>query len=296
MVFLLYLVAFALIVVALYIGSHCRPMRKENHVRRHVWSGSEMTVFLGLCILTAAIAFGPPSVLTVFRPRYVVPSFLLIALGVGAIFVWSMSRQGAAVTRLAGVALALLVVANVIRTDALQERQLGAAKLTHEAAKKLIAKEKHRWGERSQIALLTTRPQRTPTGGSVQRSNWYLRHLADHEIEVGLVGRVDMLGSDPFVKSSLKLSDLKMTGLREDLSLYLYEADKSGRRFLPRDVLFLGNDPAQMKFARFGAAPAKLAPADLSWGSCKEKKRDIFVWPTAPDVLAKHGAKPCVRK
>jgi hypothetical protein len=297
-ILLLYVAGLAILVFAVFRARPPAAARDEDQTRGSP-TGTDMAIFLGLCVLTAALAFGPPSVLTVFRPRYVVPAFLLIALGLGAIVVWRVRLEGGAtVLRLAVAGVTLLIAANVFRAGAMQDKPLGTALLTHEAMKKLVAEDRGRWGDGSQVVTLVTRPQRTPTNGSMHRSVWYLRYLTGGQVQMGLVGRVDMLGFDPFVEASLKAPDLKMRGLREDFPLYLYNFDKSGGRFVPCDVLFLGDDPAQTKFAKFGEAPAMLPPADLSWGFCQPEERPIFVWPMTPDALQRHeaGANPCVRR
>ena len=224
-VLLLYVAGFILLAFALYRANRATPADQEPGRSTR----GDIGLFLGLCVLTAALSFGPPSVLTVFRPRYVVPAFLLIGLGIGTIVVWYLCKQGSSGgARLALAALALLAVANVIRTGEMQDREFGRARLTHEATLKLVTREKDRWGKDAQVVLLVSRRQRTPTGGMLQRSTGYLRHLTGRDIKMGLIGRVDRLGADPFVEDSSKIrKPLYMQGI-EQAPLYVYEADKIG--------------------------------------------------------------------
>lgn len=146
-------------------------------------------IFVGVCLLAAALTFGPSAITTTFIPRYTYAPFLItelsLAILIGGI-IRRMTKQGS--WRHKGIHLCLILATliaiphSIIKTNDVLEPYISGHKLVVDT---LAAED---WSSEDQIAIVLPEGVRSVSAGYNHWSTWYLRVITKQRNLIGLVG------------------------------------------------------------------------------------------------------------
>jgi hypothetical protein len=189
-----------------------------------------------LLIMGAGLTFGPGAIVVNFIPRYVTLPFLLVATAASIGCVQLLRSANKRIHTVVAVALFVGVVGSVFQSHSIRWSGLGPRMDTHDTIVDLVERDLTSWAPGAQVVLVLPKGTLWPTtSGFNHWSSGYLQLLTNREDVTGLVGRIDMLNTQPFVESwqpngwwsvvDGKSSRARMKGLTLDQPNYFYFYD-----------------------------------------------------------------------
>jgi hypothetical protein len=219
-----------------------------------------------LLVLSAALAFGPGSVVTSYHPRYLVLPFIFI-LSAALLCVLSLAPPRAIpATLFAALGMLFLVAGSAVSAATIRSSDFEPYLATHGQVQKIVADEADQWDDDAQVVIVLPPGEAVATSGFNHWSTWYLRSISGRADITGLVGQRDWLAQDPFVRNYAdhgpeywtvvhgRSMRIKMKGITRNRPLYVYDVAVDGT-YDRRSVAFASAD--EFNLVPPGGVPAK---------------------------------------
>lgn len=140
----------------------------------------------GICLLSAAMVFGPSSITTSFITRYTYAPFILFVLvifiGIGWIFTNYADQKYKIIVQLCLTCLAFVaIIHNINKTH----KYLAPYLAGHDVIKETLSKNK--WADNDQVLIVLPNKYRHGTMGFNHWSTWYLRVITGQPKLIGVI-------------------------------------------------------------------------------------------------------------
>jgi len=206
----------------------------------------EIFAFVAICVLSAALFFGPSSIVTQYTGRYAVAPFYMAALGL-SVFITSYSRGALTNWRMAPVllygALSVVALTSLVHGALATNWRLEPYLQGHQNVVNALSKRD--WTDNDQIYISLPRGQKATTFGLNHWSTWYLRIVTRNPNVIGVVGEMDF--SQPIGNAELFVESYRdhgpeywhivdgrsqrkqMIGLERGRPLFVFKPNKNGK-------------------------------------------------------------------